>query len=293
MEVVLTHRGRAVHASELATIRQLIADHPGASRRRLSQLLCEAWSWRQANGALRDMLCRSLLLALERAGQLRLPPVRQRPPNNVILRRAPGVVPALDRTPLRAPLAQLGTLTIHAVRRRTPLEALYQGLVAAHHYLGYVRPVGEHLEYLVFAGERPVACLGFGSAPRHLGPRDRFIGWSAAARRRNLRYLAYQTRFLILPWVEVPQLASHLLGRIARRVASDWERLYGHPVYWLETFVDPSRFRGTCYRAANWIALGRTTGRGKDDLSHRPNRPLKEVLGYPLTPRFRERLQAT
>jgi hypothetical protein len=291
-EIVLTHRGRALGASELATIRQLIAAHPSASRRRLSQLVCEAFSWRQANGALRDMVCRSLLLALERAGQLRLPAVRQRPPNNAVLRRPPGV-PALDRTPLRAPLAQLGTLTLQAVRRRTPLEALYRGLLAAHHYLGYVRPVGEHLEYLVFAGERPLACLGFGSAPRHLGPRDRFLGWSPAARRRNLRYLAYHTRFLILPWVEVPQLASHLLGRIARRVAADWEARYGHPVYWLETFVDPARFRGTCYRAANWIVLGQTTGRGKDDLTHRPNRPRKQVLGYPLSPRFRERLEAT
>jgi hypothetical protein len=291
MEVVLTHRGRAVTATDLASIRALIAAHPAASRRQLSQLVCEAWSWRQANGALRDMVCRSLLLALERAGQLRLPPVRQRPPNNAVLRRAPGV-PALDRTPLRARLGEIGPLAIRPVWR-TPEQGLYAGLVATHHYLGYVRPVGEHLEYLAFAGERPLACLGFGSAPRHLAARDRFLGWSAATRRRNLCYLAYQTRFLILPWVEVPQLASHLLGRIARRVAADWEARYGHPVYWLETFVDPARFRGTCYRAANWIVLGQTTGRGKDDLTHRPNRPRKQVLGYPLSPRFRERLQAT
>jgi hypothetical protein len=290
MDVVLTHRGRVVTASDLAWLRALIAAHPGASRRQLSKLVCEAWGWRQANGQLRDMVCRSLLLALARAGQLELPAVRQRPPNNAVVRRVRGV-PALDRTPLRARLGEIGPLAIRSVRR-TPEEALYDGLVAAHHYLGYVRPVGEHLEYLAWAGERPVACVGFGSAPRHLGPRDRFIGWSAPTRRRNLRYLAYHTRFLILPWVEVPHLASHLLGRIARQVASDWERQYGHPVYYLETFVDPSRFRGTCYRAAGWIVLGRTTGRGKDDLTHRPNRPAKEVLGYPLTPRFRERLLA-
>jgi len=290
MPIVLRHRGRAVSASELATIRQLIADHPNASRRQLSQLLCELWSWRQANGALRDMVCRSLLLALERAGQIALPPPRRRPPNNAVARRRPAAID-VDRTPLRARLAALLPLAIRPVRR-TSAERLFDGLIAEHHYLGYARPVGEQLKYLVWAGERPVACLGFGSAPRHLGPRDRFIGWSLAARRRNLRYLAYNTRFLILPWVEVPQLASHVLGRIARRVASDWEALYGHPVYYLETFVDPARFRGTCYRAANWIALGRTTGRGQADPHHRPNRPLKQVLGYPLSPRFRERLCA-
>src|SRR3990170_3129931 len=289
MPIVLRHRGRAVSASELATIRQLIADHPNASRRQLSQLLCELWSWRQANGALRDMVCRSLLLALERAGQIALPPPSRRPPNNAVARRRPAAID-VDRTPLRARLAAaLLPLAIRPVRR-TSAERLFDGLIAEHHYLGYARPVGEQLKYLVWAGERPVACLGFGSAPRHLGPRDRFIGWSLAPRGGNLRYLAYNTRFLILPWVEVPQLASHVLGRIARRVASDWEALYGHPVYYLETFVDPARFRGTCYRAANWIALGRTTGRGQADPHHRPNRPLKQVLGYPLSPRFRERL---
>ena len=153
------------------------------------------------------------------------------------------------------------------------------------------QPVGEHLKYVVWAQGRPLACLGWSSAPRHLGSRDRFIGWSGQARRRNIRLIAYNTRFLILPWVQVPHLASHLLSRMARRLSPDWERIYGHPIYFLETFVDPERFRGTCYRAANWVVLGRTTGRGKDDQTHRPNRSLKEVLGYPLTPRFRQFLQ--
>jgi hypothetical protein len=133
--------------------------------------------------------------------------------------------------------------------------------------------------------------LAWSSAPRHLGCRDRFIGWSAAARRQNIRFLAYNLRFLILPWVQVPHLASYLLGDMARRVPQDWMALYGHPVYFLETFVDPQRFRGTCYRAANWIYLGRTTGRGKADQTGRPNRPIKEVLGYPLRPDFRPLLE--
>jgi hypothetical protein len=145
---------------------------------------------------------------------------------------------------------------------------------------------------LVYSQNRPIACLAFSSAPRHLGSRDRFIGWGRQARLKNIRLVAYNTRFLILPWVSVEHLASHLLGRIARVISADWEHLYAHPIYFLETFIDPSRFRGTCYRAANWIYLGVTTGRGKDAPTHQPNRPIKEVLGYPLVKDFRQRLVA-
>jgi hypothetical protein len=150
--------------------------------------------------------------------------------------------------------------------------------------------VGEQVKYLAFSQGRPLACLGFTCAPRHLGPRDRFIGWSPAVRRAQVHLLGYNTRFLVLPWVRVAHLASHLLGAVARRIAADWESLYGHPVHYLETFVDPERFQGTCYRAANWQVLGLTTGRGKDDLTHRPNRSCKLVLGLPLHPDFRRRL---
>jgi Domain of unknown function (DUF4338) len=135
-----------------------------------------------------------------------------------------------------------------------------------------------------------VALFAWSSAPRHLGPRDRYLGWSAQARRQNIRFVAYNTRYLILPWVQVPHLASHLLGRMARLLSAEWERIYGHPVWFAETFVDPLRFKGTCYRAANWVYLGRTTGRGKDDQTRRANRSLKDVLGYPLVRDFRERL---
>jgi Druantia protein DruA len=285
MDVLLTYRGRRVTEADAASIRALIAAHPEASRRQLSYYLCDLWDWRQPNGERRDMVCRGLMLALDRAGHIRLPAVRQRPPNNVVAVRAQRAV-WVDGTALEGGLAALGPLRIRQVRR-SPEERLFDGLISEHHYLGYTRPVGEHLKYLVWAHERPVACLGWSSAPRHLGPRDRFIGWSAAARRRNIGLLAYNTRFLILPWVKVKHLASHLLGRVARQIAMDWEELYGHPVHYLETFVEPARFRGTCYRAANRISLGLTTGRGKDDQTHRANRPLKEVLGYPLTRRFR------
>ena len=174
--------------------------------------------------------------------------------------------------------------------RRTPEEALFNSLLQHHHYLGYTQPVGEHLKYLVYARGRPVACVAWSSAPRHLGSRDRFIGWDKQARLDNIGLLAYNTRFLILPWVTVAHLASHILGRMARMLSADWQRVYAHPIYYLETFIDPQRFRGTCYRAANWKVLGATTGRGKDDQAHKANRSIKEVLGYPLVKDFRERL---
>jgi hypothetical protein len=272
----------------VAFIRDLIAGRPEASRRALSKDLCLAWHWVQPNGALRDMVCRGLMLALHRGGHIELPAVRWVMPNPLAERQPPAVV-EVDRSPLVGSLDELGPLAIRQVRR-TSEERVFNSLLETHHYLGYTQPVGEHLKLLVKAGERPVACLAFSSAPRHLGPRDRFIGWSAEARRRNIQLVAYNTRFLILPWVEVRHLASHVLGRTARVVSGEWERLYGHPVHFLETFVDPGRFRGTCYRAANWVFLGQTTGRGKDDLTHRANRSLKDVLGYPLTSRFRELL---
>ncbi len=283
--VVAAYRGREVTERDVAFIRALITAHPRASRRALSRALCAAWGWVQPNGHPRDMVCRGLLLALARAGQIALPAVRMVPPNPLAHRHPPAAV-TIDRTPITGRLADLGALTFRQVRR-TDAERLFNGLVAAHHYLGYTQPVGEHLKFLVTAGERPVACFAWSSAPRHLGPRDRFLGWSAVARRRNVRFVAYNSRFLILPWVRVPHLASHLLGRMTAMLPREWERVYGHPVYFAETFVDPARFAGTCYRAANWVWLGRTTGRGKAAQRRRPTRPLKDVLGYPLTRRFR------
>jgi hypothetical protein len=288
MSVVLRHRGREVSDEDVVFIRELIARHPEKSRRRLSVELCRAWDWRQPNGVLRDMVCRGLMLALHRAGQVELPPVRRQPPNPLATRARRRPV-EIDSTPIRVALSELRPLVFQQVRR-TQDEATFEGLIEQHHPLGYTQPVGEHLKYLITASERPVACLALCSAPRHLGPRDRFIGWSKQARKSNIHLLAYNTRYLVLPWVRVDHLASHLLGRMARRVSLDWELLYGHPVHYLESFVEPGRHAGTCYRAANWHFLGSTTGRGKDDQTREPNRPLKEVLGYPLTKHFRELL---
>ena len=284
------YRGRRVSAAEIQWIRQLIAEHPGLSRRRLSAKLCQAWNWIQPNGQPRDMVARSLMLELHRAGHIPLPAQRFCPPNNAARHRAPARELVLAAPPLECSLAALGPVEIRPVRR-TPAEKLFGSLLETHHYLAYTQPVGEQLKYLVYAQGGPIACLAWSSAPRHLGPRDRFIGWSAAQRRANLHLVAYNTRFLVLPWVKVPHLASHVLAGVAGRIAADWQSLYHHPVYLLETFIDPRRFRGTCYRAANWIYLGLSAGLGKDAKSRVPNRSLKQIWVYPLRPDFRRQLR--
>jgi hypothetical protein len=290
MEALLRYRGRTVTAADVRLIKELVARHPGESRRRLSARLCEAWDWRQPNGELRDMVCRGLMLALWRAGHIELPEIRKRPRNPLATRARPTAV-EVDRTLLCASLGDLGPLEFRQVRR-TPEEGLFNSLLQQHHYLGYTQPVGEHLKFMVYAGTRPVALFAWSSAARHLGPRDRYLGWASELRRQNIRFLAYNTRYLIPGWVQVPHLASHLLSRMTRMLSAEWQKVYGHPVHFAETFVDTTRHRGTCYRAANWQFLGRTQGRGKDDLTHRPNRTLKDVLGLPLIGDFRRRLLA-
>jgi len=287
--VLLRYRGREIRSEDTQFIRGLITQNPGWSRRRLSAELCRAWNWVQPNGALRDMVCRSLLLQLHRAELIQLPAKRFSPPNNVVERSVPAPPRSLREQPRQCRLRELGPLEIRQVRR-TAEESLFGQLMEAHHYLRYTQPVGEHLKYLVFAGSDPIAALAWSSAPRHLGARDRFIGWPAEVRRRHLHLIAYNTRFLILPWLRVPHLASYLLGRVARRISADWQGLYAHPIHLLETFIDPARFRGICYRAANWICLGLTTGRGHNNRTNRKDQPRKALWVYPLSKDFRRHL---
>jgi len=286
---LLRYRGREITPADTAFIQRLIAENPRWSRRRLSAELCRAWNWVQPNGALRDMVCRSLLLQLHRAGLIELPAKRMSPPNNVVARRPPApCLPPWER-PRECRLGELGPLEIRQVRR-TAHEALFGQLMQAQHYLRYTQPVGEHLKYLVFAGADPIAAMAWSSAPRHLAARDRFIGWPPEVRRRHLHLIAYNTRFLILQGVKVRYLASHLLGRVARQISDDWQGLYAHPIYLLETFIDPARFRGSCYRAANWIGLGLTTGRGHNAPTSRRDQLRKELWVYPLSKDFRRQL---
>src|SRR5437764_8208679 len=206
--------GQEIDSEQIAFLREFIGAHPTSSRWKLSRQLCEALGWKQANGALRDVVCRGLLLMLERAGQIELPPVRRHIRGQLRSARLRPAPVLIDTTPLAMTFGALGPVEIQSVRRSAH-EQLFNSLLEQYHYLGYEQPVGEHLKYMVWAQGRPVACLAWSSSPRHLGSRDLYIGWSAEARRRNIRFIAYNTRFLILPWVGVEHLASHILGCMA------------------------------------------------------------------------------
>ena len=288
METILTYRRQSVTSENITTIRQIIEAHPDKSRRFISQEVCRQWDWRQPNGVLKDMVCRSLLLLLESKGFIDLPARKCTPFNPLAERRKPSRV-AVDNTPIHCSIADLFPINLEQVRR-TPLEKTFNGLVSEYHYLGYSQPIGEHLKYMAFSSGRPIACLAWGSAPWYIGARDRFIGWSKKTRERKLHLIANNLRFLILPWVQVPCLASHLLALSRSFVSQDWQDIYNHPVYLLETFVDTERYQGTCYKADNWIYVGQTTGQGKLSKSRKPVLSKKAVYVYPLSKNFRREL---
>lgn len=285
MSLEVKYQGKVFTEEDIDFIKRLILDNADDSRRSLSKKLCKAWDWVQPNGVLRDMVCRGFMLHLESSGYIKLPPRRFTPNNPFVNRTKPAKV-EIDQSPIEVPLSEIQPLAIRQVRR-TALEKLFNSLIAQYHYLGYCHCVGEHLKYIVSSRQRPIACFAWSSAPRHIGSRDKFIGWSAQIRKKNLSLIAYQSRYLILPWVRIPCLASHILGRMAKVLPDDWQRIYNHSVYFVETFVDTEKFKGTCYKAAGWIYLGQTTGRGKNDQIHKPNRSIKAVWGYPLSKNFR------
>lgn len=288
MTEIFTYRKRQVTTDDVQFIHNLIAQHVDIGRCELSRQLCKAWNWIQPNGHPKDIVCRGLMLKLEREGHLTLPPRKSNPVNPLARRKPPETITVLQE-PIRNSVTSIAPVTLQQVRK-SPDEKLFNSLVHQFHYLGYTQPVGEHLKYIAYAAGRPVACLAFSSAPYHISPRDEFIGWDRMALEKRRHLLAYNTRFLILPWVMVPHLASHVLGLCARTIRQDWQDLYSHPVYWLETFVDTERFAGTCYKAANWIFLGYTSGRGKDDQTKKKNKSIKAMYGYPLVRNFREKL---
>lgn len=288
MEVILTYRRRVINYEDIDVIRNIIASHPEKSRRFISQEVCRHWNWRQPNGYLKDMVCRSLLLLLEEKGFITLPPRKCTPNNPLSNRKKPAVV-KVDTTPLNCSVSDLLPITLKLVRR-TPFEKVFNGLVNEYHYLGYTQPVGEHLKYMAFSDNRPIACLAWGSAPWYIGARDRYIGWTSQVREEKLHLIANNLRFLILPWLHVSCLASHLLSLNRRRLSQDWQDCYNHPVYLLETFVDTTRYRGTCYKADNWLCVGQTTGLGKLSTSRQPLLSKKAVYVYPLLKNFRREL---
>jgi hypothetical protein len=239
-------------------------------------------------GRLKDMACRTLLLKLERRGNISLPVRRRAPVNH---RRTVSFQPVLhDTTPIQGPLANLRPIQL-IVADKAATAPLWQTLLSAYHYLGFKTRVGHSLRYLALdRQDRPVGCSLFGAAAWTCAPRDRFIGWTSAQRQAHLPNVLNNMRFLIPPWVRVPHLAGHLLALAVRQLPADWQRKYGFPIYLLETFVDKSRFSGTCYRAANWLPVGETTGRSRQDRDRLLRVPVKAVYVYPLHPHFLEQL---
>jgi len=271
----------------LALIQRLQTEHPEWCRTQLSRELCQHWDWRRPTGQWRDMACRDLLLKLERAGHLVLPPRRGTSPN-ALRNRTPLPVPH-DTEPIREPLRDLLPLLVAPVATGTTDDKLFNCLVARYHYLGLRNTVGANLKYLIRDRHgRPLACMLFGSAAWKTAARDTFIGWDERVRRRHLPLLTNNTRFIILPWVFVEHLASHVLGRVLRRLNADWLAKYGYRLQLVETFVERSRFRGTCYRAANWMHLGATSGRSRQDRDRTLQVGVKDVFVYPLQSHFRE-----
>lgn len=291
MEAEQVIQGRRLGPEDIALIQQWLATEPGWNRTRLSRELCQRWNWRNEAGRLKDMACRTLLLKLERRGQIRLP-VRQGPSVNAF-RNGPRADVSCDPTPIAAALSEVRPLRVEVLGERHPDLALFRSLIQRHHYLGLRNGVGENIKYLAYDRHgRPVACLLFGSAAWKAQARDRFIGWDVAGRQQRLTRVTNNTRFLIVPWVRVPHLASHLLRHVSRRIRADWVAKYGHPVELLETFVDRDRFRGTCYRAAGWQHVGATTGRSRNDVDNTLRVPVKDIYVCPLSPDFRRRLCA-
>lgn len=295
-------QGRYIGEAEITQVCAIIAEHGQWSRRRISEHLAELWEWRSASGQLKDMAARTLLLKLEDRGWITLPARRRAPSNRMKGKeRISGEVTGElfsgeERVEVRCALPELLPLGIEEIsrERHAGKQAIFSRLLERYHYLSHRGTVGENMQYLVSdAAGNALACVLFGAAAWQCRARDAHIGWDAAARARGLSYVTNNTRFLILPWVRVPHLASHVLGRIARRICADWLEKYGHPIHLLETFVDTSRFAGTCYRAANWRMVGVTTGRTRQNKTHIPQAAPKAVWLYPLQADYREALCAS
>jgi Druantia protein DruA len=282
-------QGRLIGPAEVGLIRRLLAEHPDWHRTRLSRELCAIWEWRNSSGRIKDMAARTLLLKLERRGLVVLPP-RQSSANNAARNRSV-CLHEHDQTPIAGSLRPLLPLSINMAGKKDAELAVFKSLITQHHYLGMRNTVGENLKYLIRdRADRLVGALLFGSAAWQTQPRDAFIGWSVSARRSGLSKITNNTRFLIPGWVRVPHLAGHILSRVSRRLDTDWQEKYGHRIHLLETFVDRDRFRGTCYRAANWICVGQTQGRTRNGPRGVPPVPIKDVFVYPLSKRFRQEL---
>jgi hypothetical protein len=292
MQTEVACQGRRLNGSQIAWLREWIALHPGWSRKRLSRELCQQWDWHNSRGQLRDFAARSFLEKLEARGLVVLPALQ-------LLRRhsrpkAAHLAEASWATePVEAPLSQLQPLAWLQPAVASVAAGRWAAYLGHYHYLG-LRVVGENLKYLVQDRQgHDLACLLFGAAAWRAAARDKFLGWDEGQKAAGLSWVANNTRFLVLPWVKVRGLASHVLSQVAHRLSEDWQLKYGHPIHLLESFVDGSRFRGTCYQAANWQCVGQTRGRGRQGRDHqRLTATVKDIYLYPLHRQFRQKLLA-
>lgn len=291
MQEPLVIRKKTIGDVELDQIRNLIHEHWNRGRTFISKELCQLWDWRQENGALKAQVCRLLLRQLEDKGLIELPP---RLRSGVLSRNRqyyspPLQVPLFTKRELKGTVFDLPGITLKLVRRSHD-ETLWNYLVHRYHYQGYRIIVGAHIKVMAYADDVPVACLSWSSSVFRIKSRDDFIGWNPEQRNRNIRHVANNSRFLILPWVQVRNLASHILGLSVKQVSRQWESVYGYPLYLLETFVECARFKGTCYQAANWRNIGQTKGHAKKNGQFYRHGNIKDVYVYPLGPDFKEHL---
>jgi hypothetical protein len=286
MDETWTLQGRNITTADINGVRRLIEENPSFTRYRLSREICHLWNWKNAQGQIKDMACRTLLLKLEQKNFVVLPARVRKPP----LRTRRIYLPH-SKEPIATDLRSLQPVKVVNVKTRSEYQEIFSCLLDEYHYLGYKTSVGENMKYLVFdRSDRILACVLFGSAAWKTTPRDVFIGWNCETRQKNVNLMTNNTRFLIFPWVRVPHLASHVLSLISKRVMNDWIEKYNHPVWALETFVDSMLFKGTCYKAANWIYVGKTKGRTRNDRFNKIRVSIKDVYLYPLSHDFRKML---
>jgi len=280
------HRRPEITEEKVEQIRKLIETNPSWHRSRLSVELCELWDWKSEVGQLKSISCRDLLRALDAAGRINLPPKKY--PGRKPGQTANKQLKLLEITSIESDLKGIMPVTIEIAKSKAEIEE-FKSYIEQFHYLGYGQSVGECMRYIVRSNNGTLlAFLLFGSSAWRCSPRDKYIGWSDDERAENLYFTTNNTRFLIVPGIRVPHLASHILGLISRRISSDWKIKYGHGIYLLETFVEQVRFRGVCYQASNWRRVGETTGRGRDSVNHEVTLPIKDVYVYPLSKDFRK-----
>jgi len=276
--------------TEIELINRIMTENPKWGRTKISLELCKIWEWNYHDGRPKGISCRDMLRRLDAKGIITLPLKQKIKPVTTIKKQLQ--IMLFDTNEKVCDIKEILPVKVLVTNERTNEGKEFKSLIDQYHYLGFDMTIGENLKYTIYSRQgRILACLLFGSSAWACAPRDNFIGWNPKQRKSNLIYTTNNTRFLVLPWIKIPHLASHILGLVARRISKDWSFKYGHSLHCLETFVEKDRFKGTCYKAANWKYLGETTGRSRNDRYTKLKVPIKDIYIYPLSKKFREELQ--